>query len=419
MPKKQRILKDWIGEYMKYSGHSEAPDKFHFWTAVSTVAGALRRQVWLDMKYFQWTPNFYIIFVAPPGIVSKSTTLSIGMNLLKKVKGVNFGPDAVTWQALTQALSESTEMVTMPGDGLMHPMSCITIASSEFGTFLNPKDREMVDVLVSLWDGQLGTWEKKTKTQGDDKIANPWINIAACTTPKWIQGNFPDYMIGGGFTSRCIWVYANKKRRLVAYPGMEVPKDFDEQAKRLIHDLNVIGLMKGEMTLSPEAIEFGTQWYEQHYQDSRNKKLDNQRFEGYLARKQTHIHKLAIVLSASRSDSLVIERWALEAAADLATGLEAEMHKVFENIDLSDEGKYAEELLSIIKAYETITEDALYKISWKYIPSDHWAKAVGILLETGQIGRKINGKEVYLYAKYPGQATKVEASTPDDAGQPG
>ena len=74
-----RKLKNWVDSYLVYSSASEAPDKFHFWTAVSTIAGALRRRVWIPQNYFDWTSNFYIILVAPPGIVSKSTTISIGM----------------------------------------------------------------------------------------------------------------------------------------------------------------------------------------------------------------------------------------------------------------------------------------------------------------------------------------------------
>ena len=184
-----RLLDDWLDTYLKYSSFSEAPDRFHFWVGAWTLAGALRRRVWLEQGYFQWTPNMYLILVAPPGVVSKSTTLSIGANLLRQIQGVKFGPDAITWQALTMALAEANESVQMP-DGAWYPMSCLTIASSEFGTFFNPNDREMVDVLVSLWDGQIGTWEKRTKTQGADTIVNPWINIAACTTPGWIAGSF-------------------------------------------------------------------------------------------------------------------------------------------------------------------------------------------------------------------------------------
>ena len=77
---------NWIKTYMQYSSFSEAPDKMHFWVAVSTIAGALRRRVWIDQGYFQWTPNFYIILVAPPGIVSISTSLSIGMILLRQLE---------------------------------------------------------------------------------------------------------------------------------------------------------------------------------------------------------------------------------------------------------------------------------------------------------------------------------------------
>lgn len=353
---------------MSYSSFSEAPDKMHFWVGVSTIAGALRRRVWIDQGYFQWTPNFYIILVAPPGIVSKSTTLSIGMNLLKQIDGIKFGPDAVTWQALTQSLADANEAVLM-ADGSYHAMSCVTIASSEFGTFLNPNDREMVDVLVSLWDGQLGVWEKRTKTQGSDRIENPWINISACTTPGWIAGNFPEYLIGGGFTSRCIFVFAEKKRKLVAYPSRELPKEFLEMQQALVRDLEAISLLKGAYTLSPEALEFGTEWYEKH-NASRPKELNNDRFGGYLARKQTHIHKLALVLTAAAGDSNIIQRAELEAAHSLVSELEKDMPKVFDLIGVQGGAKFTADLVSVVKVHGRIKQNDLFRIcckqmSWK------------------------------------------------------
>ena len=69
-----RNYSDWLKAYMEYAGYGEAPKYMHFWTGVSVIAGALRRKVWIDEIYFKWYPNFYIIFVAPPGVVSKSTT---------------------------------------------------------------------------------------------------------------------------------------------------------------------------------------------------------------------------------------------------------------------------------------------------------------------------------------------------------
>ena len=95
-----RHFPDWLAAYVQYASFSEAPTRMHFWSGVSAIAGALRRRVWIDQAYFKWTPCFYIVLVAPPGIVSKSSTAAIAMSLLREVPGINFGPDVVTWGAI-------------------------------------------------------------------------------------------------------------------------------------------------------------------------------------------------------------------------------------------------------------------------------------------------------------------------------
>ena len=181
---------DWIQSFLEYSAFGEAPRHMYFWSAVSAVAGALRRKVWIDQAYFRWYCNFYICLVAPPGIVSKSTTAGTALALLRRVPGIKFGPDVVTWPALVSAFAESTEGFEL--NGMMYPMSAMTLESSEFGNLLNPQDKEMVDLLVSLWDGKQGNFEKSTKHSWKDTVENPWINLIACTTPAWIAGNFPE-----------------------------------------------------------------------------------------------------------------------------------------------------------------------------------------------------------------------------------
>jgi hypothetical protein len=385
-----RKFPDWIEAYLNYSSNSEAPDQFHFWTAVSAIAGALRRQVWIDQGYFQWTPNFYIVFVAPPGIVSKSTTAAIGMNLLRDVPEIRFGPDAVTWQALTASLADAGREPLDKSTGECLPQSPITIVSSEFGTFLNPADREMVDVMVSLWDGQIGTWEKVTKTQGSDRIINPWINMIACTTPAWIAQNFPDYMIGGGFTSRTIFVWGERKRTLVAYPGNEIPENFGQLALDLTHDLEHISTLIGEFTMEPEAVVFGTEWYAQHYEESLAHAHDESKTSGYRARKQTHVHKLAMVLSASRKDELVITLDDLKRSIAYVTMLEADMDKVFGMIGRSQAARSTEEVVGIVRKFKVIDLHILYRELYKILSK----KEIDDGLEAA-----IEAKLVKLFAK--------------------
>ena len=392
-----RHYSDWLAAFVEYASYGEAPFKMLFWTGVSTIAGALRRRVWLDMKYFQWVPNFYVIMVAPPGIVSKSTTASIGMNLLKQIDGPKFGPDVVTWQALVQDLGKATEMVLDPSTGEYLPMSCLTIASSEFGTFLNPDDREMVDVLVSLWDGQKGVFEKVTKSSGNDTIENPWINIIACTTPAWIHGNFPEYMIGGGFTSRCVFVFTEKKRQEIAYPDECVPKEFYGMQQKLVHDLEIISQMVGQFDLSPEAREWGREWYRSHWKNP-PPNLNNEQFGGYLARKQTHIHKLAMVLSAARTSDLVISAEVLAAANDIVSALELDMPKVFSRIGQTEVTKGAYDIVDIVTAARSIPVKECFGKLFRTLSYSDFEVALKSAIQAGHIKMEQRGSEMLLIA---------------------
>lgn len=362
-----RHYKDWLTAYLEYSSYSEAPTHMHFWCGVSAIAGALRRKVWIDQAYFRWYPNFYICLVAPPGIVSKSTTGGIAMSLLRQVEGIKFGPDVVTMPALTEAFAGSTEAFELNGE--FHPMSAMTLESSEFGNLLDPQDKAMVDLLVALWDGKQGTFQKSTKHSGNDSIENPWINLLACTTPSWIAGNFPEYMIGGGFTSRTIFVYADAKAKYVAYPANVVPATMMETAGKLVDDLrHIANNLVGEYKITAKATAWGEAWYRRHY-SIKPIGLDMERFGGYVARKQTHIHKLAIVLAAASSDTLEITDEHLAVADQMVTDLEPDMQFVFSKIGRSDTSLYAERLVSFIHMRGKVEAAEAYRYVHPFFPS--------------------------------------------------
>lgn len=358
---KKRHYTDWLTGFVDHASYGEAPLKTLFWTGVSTIAGALRRQVWIKLPYFQWTAGFYVILVAPPGVISKSTTANIGMNLLREVPGIKFGPDIVTWQSLVTSMAGASEEFWNPTTQMFHPMCAITIASDEFGTLFNPQDRQMVDAFVSLWDSKEGVMRKETKMSGSDQIVNPWLNLIACTTPGWIAEAFPAYMIGGGFTSRCIFVYADTKRQLAAYPGMyEVPGQLDGERAMLIEDLVEISKLCGEFRLTPEAIRWGEEWYEKHWKET-STNLNDTKFGGYRARKQTHIHKLAMIISASRGDTLMIDREHLEFAEHMVTALEGDLPFVFAAIGQSNITRAMATLVRIVLEERSILSSALYR----------------------------------------------------------
>lgn len=360
-----RNFPNWLKAYMTYTRDSESPTSFHFWTGVSTLAGALRRRVWIDMKKFQWTPNFYIILVGPPGVAAKSTSISMGMSLLGKVPGVKFGPESMTWQKLAKSLSEALEYIEydLPsGERTRMAMSCLTVQVSELGTFLRVDDDQLMSFLIRMWEGQIDKFRHETVSGGATEIDNPWLNVIAATTPAWLKGNFPDSMIGGGLTSRVVFVYGDKKRGLIPYPDEVIPDaDYGKLKDALISDLIEISKISGQYKLSQFARDWGRSWYTDHNNpDLRPTHLSSDRYGGYLARKQTHLHKFAIILAASKRNSLVIEEDDLKESEAIISDIEKDMIKVFQSIGAVDQRNHVEEIVSVIRFTGFMTARGLW-----------------------------------------------------------
>lgn len=394
-----RHFPDWLKAYMSYTRDSESPSAFHFWTGVSTLAGALRRRVWIDMKKFQWTPNFYIILVGPPGVAAKSTSMSMGMSLLGKVPGVRFGPESMTWQKLAKSLSEATEFVPYnDANGTKMPpiaMSANTIMASELGMMLAPDDDKLMSFLIRMWEGQVDNFVHDTISGGNVVVENPWLNVIAATTPTWLKENFPPSMIGGGLTSRIVFVYGDKKRGLVAYPDEIIPSDEYMRLKQyLIEDLIKISQLAGKYELSPFARQWGHEWYREHNNpDLRPAHLSSERYSGYLARKQTHLHKFALVLAAAKRDKLVIEESDLKEAEALLSDNEQDMVKVFESIGLVDQRNHTAEIIAAVRFAGFMTANGLWARVMNSMTLKDFEEAVRSAMKAGILVTSSRGSQ--------------------------
>ena len=359
-----RHFPSWIEAYIAYASVTEAPKRMHFWAGVSTVAGALRRKVWIDMKRFHWYPSFYISFVGPPGIIAKSTTIDVAMNLLRQVPDIKFGPNSVTWQALVTSFAASSQAFEYQGE--WHPMSPLTLVASEPGSLINLQDKDMVNLRIELWDGKK-SYEKITKMSGNDTIEAPWINILAGTTPHWIADNMPQAMIGGGLSSRCIFIYADTKDKYVAYVDEQIAVDDPVIQAKLIQDLEQIAMLCGPFKIDETARKWGRAWYERFWRDA-SSRMDDQMLEGYAARKQTHLHKVAMVMSVSRGDSLVITEDDLKLAEAMLLDIETDMPRVFAHIGRTEDSLQAARFIDFINKKGNIAYDEAYRMIHAHFP---------------------------------------------------
>lgn len=405
-----RHFKNWLKAYCSFTEASEAPLEFHFWTGVSTIAAVLRRRVWKDELHFKWTPNFYIVFVGPAGIVTKSTTLNIGYSLLSQVKDpngnatVHFGPDSMTWHGLAKKFEDSTAYHTykdakgIEQKVLMSPLTC---SVSELGTFLRPDDSSLVSFLTDVWDGKDRPFQHTTLSSGNIKMEGAWLNIIGATTPAWLQNNFPSSLIGEGIGSRIIFIFSEKKRRLTAYPS-RAPRSltYHTDEKKLIEDLTEISKMIGPYELTEEAYTWGEDWYLKH-NSLRNPLFASSRYSGYLARKQTHLHKLAMVLAAAQRNDLLITHTDLMEAEMILKDAEKSMIKAFESMGVVDDAKHVGELINFVQAHKWITGKDLYRLCFNIMSERDFKAALKAAVEGGilEVIRQNNENGVSIKAR--------------------
>lgn len=320
---------DWLEEFVEYASYGEASPRAMYWVGISVIAAVLRRKAWFDQEYFQWSPNFYILLVGAPGAIKKSTSIDIGMSLLKQVPGINLGPSITTWQALIEYIAQCREDVTIPETGEVFEMSAVTLALSEFGAFFDPQNRELIDNLTDLWDGKKGRIEKRTKTSGSDEMVNPWINLIAATTPKWLAQHFGEELVGGGLAGRFIFLNEDMPTKDVAYPKRQMKDMAKRRAQQavLVEKLSVMAGYAGDFVLSEEAYEWGEVWYAEERAKLRALGTDSLE-SGFVVRKQVHLHKLAMVICASRQEFPNVTREHLVEAAVQLDVLDVDMRKV-------------------------------------------------------------------------------------------
>lgn len=348
----------WLEDFVAHTGYGEAPPRVMFWCGVSAIAGALRRKVWIDLFSFQWTPNFYILLIGPPGQLKKSTSSGLAMRILRRIEGTHFGPNSTTWEQLISHMAGLREEFDVPGRGKMEA-SCITCDISEFGTFFDPSNRQMVDALTDLFDSKMGVWSKETKTNGCDDVANPWINLIAGTTHDWMDENFSNKLIGSGFASRCIYVSCTEDEiGEVAYPDDNMPPGMYERENDLVMRLTEIAGLAGEFRLTPAARAWGREWYHEY---RIGLKQAQKKEKGLYSRSQTHLHKLAMVIAASKGKFPVIDVEELQEADARLRELGGNVEEVFGSVGQSATSKLAKDLLEALSRNGTMTKKDLYR----------------------------------------------------------
>lgn len=338
-----RELKCWLDSYLQYTERSESPTSYHTWCGLSVIAGALQRRVYLKWGLGQTIfPNLYVVLIGPSGRTRKGVSIGIAKDFLKSVPGLTVAPESSSGrQAMILAMKRASVNFKDPTDGKIKFHCSITAFSEELSVFLGQGDIAYLSNLTDWYDSK-DDWEYETVGRGKDSLQGLCLNLMGATAPDWIQSMIPPEAVGGGFTSRVIFIVEEHKKHTV--PEYFQTQEEVELRGMLTRDLERISKLSGEITFSPAAKQLYVDWYihEDGELAAGNPAVDDVRFAGYCERRSTHIRKLMLICCASRSDKLLIEEEDFHKALLLLENAEVKMGKTFggfgraKNSDITD-----------------------------------------------------------------------------------
>lgn len=345
----ERKLADFLTSYLKYTHNTEPARSFRLFSGISVIASALQRKCYMNHGLTPLYPNLYMVLVAPPGKGRKSTALNPARDLITSAN-IRIAPNTTTREGLIKTISESNSLIALQHEELYKRMyinhTSLTVFSGEFGVFLGESSL-MVQDLTDMFDCP-NVWEYNTKTDElKVYIENLWLNIMGATTPKYIRQMFNRTdLVGGGLSSRIIFIYEDDKEKTIPLPIMS--KEEKQLRKDLIHDLKLIKNMSGEFKFTNEFVELYVEWYKGL--DAEDSVLKHEAYKEYESRRQIHLLKLTMIFSASRSDEMILREVDFNKALKELEAVEAKMYKVFLGVGELKEAKVLAEILAAVES---------------------------------------------------------------------
>jgi hypothetical protein len=340
----KRMLKDWITAYLEYTDDTEPPELFRVFNAISAIAACLQRKVYLPWDFHNtYYPNMYVLLVGPSG-ARKGTSMAPAKSLLCDI-GIIPISDAITSEALIQEIEANATTTSEPETNAPYVHCSVTIYSEEFTVFIGYNNNQLMANLCDWYDCKKGVWSYKTKHQGQNEINEVWVNMIGATTPELLRSTLPLDAIGGGLTARMILVYEERKAKTVV--RSKITPELTALHDALVHDLTLILCLQGAFTVDDSFYNKYEKWY---MNMEGNQPFDDDRFSGYLNRRTVHLRKLAMILSASRSDDMIITGDDFDRALELMKRTEKKMRYAFTGIGTNKDAAILTRVLQHIES---------------------------------------------------------------------
>ena len=330
----------------------ESPPQFKHWAAMSALAGAVGRKLWLyNGEGIQYT-NLYVFFIGERS-TGKSFMSAITVRMLKEIPGFVMASNKVTESMLIKRFVATGQQNVFHYQGTAYPNSTLFLHASEASSTFKDMHQNggIIDLLTDLFNcgdepwSLVSSWGKDTRAHGTENVFNPCVNLLACSTPGWLmQKVLTESNLNGGFGSRVIMVV--QKGMFQRTRGAESPTPEKEMLRmRVLSDLIHISKLAGPYTVHPSWSEAETYYRSIHNPRMLDLDASDVTMANVLARKvDAYLPKIGMLIAAAERDELILRDKDAHKAWEMLTDLEGALPYAFKSYGIAEEVKHTQDL---------------------------------------------------------------------------
>jgi len=334
-------------------------------------------------------PNLYTVLVGRPAI-GKGVAFDAGLPLVKEAKTVNILSDRLTMEYVLEKLSKGfTSTIPIPGGVKLGTEASVLLVSRELSVFITASQFSLT-ALTDLWEGHEGKFMYGTRGKGEWNVESPCVSLLGASAQEYLIRTIPADAIGGGFTRRVNFIFEKDPSKKVAFPERDGLGPFFQD---LVDDLKEISKLHGEMKFTPGAAKL----FEKYYNESVAADYDDQATAHYKSSRWSNALKVAMCLSASEGDNLLINErhW---------TKAEIEIDKIAENLKIvfravgeSDLSTAADKTLSFIEKKGYASKNEILFYLWRDVTRDDLDRILTTFREAGILLEKAQGNKLVYF----------------------
>lgn len=360
------MAKDFIANFLEWSGESECPPEYLKWSAISLLAAACGNRIythqWIGHSRMNIYPNLYMILVGPSGNF-KSFAMSRVRAILEKTNysdKLNLYAGHVTHAGLYEAMravinkknrktgeTESTEYPFRKQFYLLNDELANDIGGAEFADMF-------IKAITELY--MLQPFDDRTRSSGHIHIEDYSFNWFGATTIEWLIRAITRDVLVGGFLGRTIIINQGMVDKRIW--RTKPPENYDTLFKSLAYRIDELMVMRGFIPKTKEAWEIERHWYL-----SRKTPNESDPTMGAWMRQYTLSIKLSLILCLSRYKEAIDDQDVAD-AQEMTESIVKWQKSILPSIEKGSNLNSGDRLLAWVRSRAQVKRAELSKIAY-------------------------------------------------------